>query len=378
MKINSKEKEVVKLIFELYLNKGYGTQKIARYLNGEKIQTKKGVKWSQIQICRILDNPIYKGEQITHTVQITDINRKIKAKVDEDEWIRKFKEELRIISDDSFRLVQEERDRRKKMIDNGNRPSNKHLLSNLLYCKNCKTGMRRKKRKAYKRKDGTSKDLGYEWVCTLNDRYGKDRCAYRIAVPEEILINHIKDEIEKLKYDRERRERLFKEHIEINYDKKDILSKIEKLNTEKLNIKKMIRSNLELYSDNAMDTEQYKEQNTQLQKEKKENENELNKLIYFEREIEKAKIKYIDYDKFIQDIDIKKLSNTILKNIIDRIYVFKYPKAIEDLFEYKLQIYINWKFMGANEKELHKEWFDKIYSDTSDSNIDLLSLKPIE
>ena len=183
------------MIYDLYLNQGYGTGKIARYLNSNNIPTKSGVKWSQIQVSSILDNRLYNGEQRQHTVESVDITRHYQKVVPENEHIVFYIDGLKIIDDDTFNSVEIERKRRKEEFDNGRGHSNKFLLSTLLYCSHCGGTYKRKKRHAYTRKDGTSKELGYEWTCGINDMYGADRCGHRNSLVEEKIVEVIKEEL---------------------------------------------------------------------------------------------------------------------------------------------------------------------------------------
>ena len=114
LKINEDEAEIVKLIYDLYINQGHGLGKIARYLNAEKIPTKTGVQWSQTQISSILDNKLYNGEQRQHTVESNDLTRQTQIEIPEDEHIVFNFDHLKIIDDETFRLTELERKRRNK------------------------------------------------------------------------------------------------------------------------------------------------------------------------------------------------------------------------------------------------------------------------
>ncbi len=61
--VNEKEKTVVKLIFDLYANRGYGDTKIARYLTDLGVPTKQGgTCWDKTTIRNLLRNPVYVGK----------------------------------------------------------------------------------------------------------------------------------------------------------------------------------------------------------------------------------------------------------------------------------------------------------------------------
>lgn len=60
--INEKESEIVRLIFMMYVNYGYGDSKIAGYLNSHGIPGKHGLAcWDKTTIRGILRNPVYAG-----------------------------------------------------------------------------------------------------------------------------------------------------------------------------------------------------------------------------------------------------------------------------------------------------------------------------
>ena len=105
---------------------------------------------------------------------------------------------MKIIDDETFTLAQLERKKRNEQFNTGTGHSNKHLLSTLLYCGHCGGTYKRKKRHTYKRIDGTSKDLGYEWTCGINDMYGKDRCGHRNMLIEDRIISQVKGAVKSL------------------------------------------------------------------------------------------------------------------------------------------------------------------------------------
>lgn len=61
MVIDEQESEVVKLIFNLAYEYGYGGNRIASHLNSNGILTRSGVRWIMPTINYMLRNPIYKG-----------------------------------------------------------------------------------------------------------------------------------------------------------------------------------------------------------------------------------------------------------------------------------------------------------------------------
>lgn len=60
--IVEEEAKIIKLMFDLYVNKGYGDTRIARYLKDHGIKNHNGADWQRTTIRRILNNPIYIGK----------------------------------------------------------------------------------------------------------------------------------------------------------------------------------------------------------------------------------------------------------------------------------------------------------------------------
>ncbi|OPH61915.1 hypothetical protein BC351_01350 [Paenibacillus ferrarius] len=374
LQINESEKVIVKRIYDLYYNQAFGHGKIARLFNKENIKTKKGAQWSQIQISRILDNPVYKGLQIQHMTQTTDINRDIRKVIPEEEWIKHNKPELLIIEKDFFDMVQIEKQRRleefghisyikdKYIDEEGNikivqkrriargekRHSSAHIFSNLLFCQNCGSGMKRKKRKAYVRNDGTSKDLGYEWSCTSNDMYGKEKCAYRNAYIELDLINFARDEIVNYRNSSIISDTNINLYIQRNMDAKNDEVSIEDIEAEIEKINAKVELNFELLSEGTINKDEYKKRNEKQQSALKILESNLNKLKYVETEVDEIRLRYNNFKKTLENFNQEEITNGALRRILKRINIFT------DINNKKIPS-IEWIFMDTTKDALIKD-----------------------
>lgn len=345
--------DVVKNIFNLYLE-GWGSTKIVKYLNGEKILTQKRRRWSTSQIFGIITNSIYTGKQITHRQINTDINLdrfvhdgqvyKSRKPVSEDEWIINQIEELRIISNETFQEAQREYAKRKEMYITASRPSNANIFSNLLYCRNCGIAMRRKKLWGWKRKDGTRK-FGVEWVCIQHDKYHNDICQYRNSWHEDVLIERVKNEIEKLRENKGSLDKMFSEYMQSFFSSEEVSEKIMELQTRLDEIKAEVSANLKLFSKSIIDEEQYKQQNDELQNNKKMIETELAKIKRIDHARNEVKRKYNNYVDFINKVDVNNLNNALLKRVINKIeaYTIKDEKGNE-----LKDIYIDWNMLDKS------------------------------
>ena len=87
LEINKEEAAVIKQIFKMYTEEGYGALKIANHLNEQGVRTKRGCTWSQNAICRILDNELYTGKVINGKQEVTDFLTGKRTEKDETEWM---------------------------------------------------------------------------------------------------------------------------------------------------------------------------------------------------------------------------------------------------------------------------------------------------
>lgn len=385
--VNDVEAKVVRRIFDEYYNEGYGTGKICRLLNSDHIPTKKGRQWSQKQISTILDNRIYVGIQTTHTKRTVDINRQLQELIPKEEQIVHHLEHLKIIEPEFFQLVQIERKKRREMFgtvsfikektvnDDGDieiklkrklnrsntRYSTVHLFSNLLYCHHCGTGLKRKKRKAYIRKDGTSKELGYEWCCAINDMYGKARCAYRSSIPEESILDFIKNKIEFEKKNSPQFDALLESYLSLYYHEENIPERLDHLEKQMAEKNEEIQTNLRLVAKGYLTDDQFHTFNKKAKEELSGLKREHDRLNYLDSEVEQIKLRHQAFMKTLVQIDTEALTNNILRRLISRIEVVTLVAA-------ERNIRVLWNYMDVPFSQLLKDMFLKPFGGSS-SNI---------
>lgn len=133
----NKEANIVRFIYDKFLNEGYTYIDIAKELNNMGIKTKNGNLFQSKSIKYILTNPTYKGYLVW--------NRKEKSgKIRQNsEWIMAKGDFEPIISDDIYHQVQNKIDKLKKKSPKHTKPSNnyKHILSGIMSCKECGSRM---------------------------------------------------------------------------------------------------------------------------------------------------------------------------------------------------------------------------------------------
>ena len=164
--INESQANIVRIIFDLSANKGYGRHKIVAYLNERGYVNHLGNKFNDKLIHRLLNNPIYIGLKRYNTKGIDSLNIEYKT--------QPYDDNLRIIDDETFYKAQELMRKRKLYLQEENKHlhdsiphSSKVLLSGLLRCSYCGQVMKTDySYKDYKRKDGSiNRMICYRYRC---------------------------------------------------------------------------------------------------------------------------------------------------------------------------------------------------------------------
>lgn len=181
LQINGEEAAVVRQIFDLYTEGGYGASRIAALLNEAGRSTKRGCKWSQNAVRRILTNPLYTGLVVNGREEVTDFLTGARSKKQADAWMTAERPALRIIPQEQFeragRLLAE---RGRAFKADGKRQSNRYLLSTLLRCRCCGWSFRRLTR--------TYAHTYVRWVCSGRNGHGAESCPNRSALDEPALL----------------------------------------------------------------------------------------------------------------------------------------------------------------------------------------------
>ncbi|PEO46719.1 resolvase [Bacillus sp. AFS026049] len=133
--INEKESQIVKEVFDLYLQKGLGFYSIAKKLNERGIPSRQKKEWSIRSIKLMLTNPVYKGTLVWNRI---DRSKQKQVEKDDEEWIVVHHSQPQIIDVDTWELVQ--RTVNKKKIPSRAKTS-PHLLGGLLKCGRCGASM---------------------------------------------------------------------------------------------------------------------------------------------------------------------------------------------------------------------------------------------
>lgn len=140
LQIYEPEAQVVRLMFDKAKREGLGPMRLANDLNEQGYRTRKGKRWNQATIGRILSSPLYLGFLRKGGVESPQLPN------------------LQIIDEETFLGVQEIRSNRRKGAEQTMplQTRGKALLSGFLYCAHCGARINSTiHRKEYRRKDGS-------------------------------------------------------------------------------------------------------------------------------------------------------------------------------------------------------------------------------
>jgi site-specific DNA recombinase len=129
------EAQIVRNVYDWYLNKGLGYYAIAKKLNEEGIPSRQKKEWSIRAIKLMLTNPVYKGTLVWNRM---DSSKSKRVKKDDADWVVLEDACPAIIDQATWEQVQK-RVNKKQMAPRAQ--TSPHLLGGLLKCGRCGSGM---------------------------------------------------------------------------------------------------------------------------------------------------------------------------------------------------------------------------------------------
>ena len=328
---------VIELIFKLYLEDGYGFQKISEILNteynyptpsefyrikhlerGRVYKHKVQEAWTKDMVSNILKNEVYTGTLVTHKKRSINIRGKIVKLPKEEHFIFENHHEP-IISKEMFKLAQELRNKKYKQNTSGANKKQNYYFSGMCICNECGSGM---SGVMIKRK---IREKGYD--CSRYRQYSTKACHCHEIKEKDILI-HLKEFLKftKQKYLKEIKDIKIelKQENKTN-DKFKLQNKLNILNEEyKMLISQKIK---EMAScNNSMKREIIENTYKELEKEKMQSIGYLQEAIQndekknLEDKVQKLKTSLEYFDEII---NAKEPSRIILQMIIDKIYIHR-------------------------------------------------------
>lgn len=242
--VNEKTANVVKLVFDLYVNKGWGFNKIAKYLNTLSYKTpsmernypnvRKTNIWSVQNIKRIISDVRYTGCYLGGTTEKISFKTKKTRMKPKEEWVIIPNMHEKIIPMDLWEKAQALANQRgyykgPKMVDKGD-----NIFSGILFCGKCGTHM-------YRRKVKNRPDI---YLCKKYWREGKEKFEIRKNygctshnTQAKLLDDFVKSLINEMLDNQELKKYVVENVRCVNVDRSVLEKKILKLKEQRNNIK---------------------------------------------------------------------------------------------------------------------------------------------
>ena len=314
LKINNIEAEIVKEIFDLYVNQGYGSHKISKILNNRGLTSLRGVPWTVTSVSRILKNKIYAGYVINQKVEVKDIFTKKRQQKDREEWIEVENPNLRIIPLELWEQAQ-------KVNENNNenpaikqlriRRSNKHLFSTLIVCSVCGYSFRR-----FEKKYKTHSKIW--WGCSGRNHYGADYCCNTTKIIESELIEQLDNYFSGFKLNKANMIKMIENQIESS---NDINKSNTALESERNTLVNRIEKYKQMFVAEIIKIDELERINNECKKRIKQIDLELNKTT--NNDVKKCTVDYCNLisEQFSKFVSVEDMTNTELKRLINHIIV---------------------------------------------------------
>ena len=199
--VNPEEAEIVRIIFNKFVNEGLGAERICDYLN-QHGYTKKKLKKNELNyfarsfIMKILDNPVYTGK-IAYGRSVTE-----KVKGSRDEYKRVRADDYMLVDGIHEAIIDQEtwEATRVRRNDTGikwektHSLDHEHILSGVIKCPICGTGLVGTLRRRKNKKSGEYKDDFY-YKCLHRKKIDETHfCNFRLVLSQD-EINHQVEEI---------------------------------------------------------------------------------------------------------------------------------------------------------------------------------------
>ncbi|MGB4093053.1 MAG: recombinase family protein [Ruminococcus flavefaciens] len=313
LQINEPEAEIVREIFDLYVNQGYGTHKISKILNARGLKSLRGVAWTTTAISRIIKNKLYAGYVVNNVSEVKDFIEKTRRKKEESEWIEIERPEFSIISLELWERAQ-------KINENNNldltatlhkKRGSKHLFSTLITCSVCGYSFRRIR---YKR-------VGYDrvfWSCSGRNHNGAASCNNMTIIPENELIDSIDKYFKTLILDKKR----FVNDILDHYQKQQPKNPVSTLTAQLTKLRALKSKQIEMFEADIITIIQLKEKTADIDKQIAQIEIELKQYASPEETQQKAKELYNRLsDNLEKYSSVANMTNAELRTLIKSIVV---------------------------------------------------------
>ncbi len=314
--INEFEANVIRRIYDMYINQGYGAAKISMKLNEEGLKTKRNCNWSQNAVSRILSNELYTGKIINGKQEVTDFLTGVRKEKDETEWMVTERPDLRIIEPELLEKAKNTLKSRHYAFNiNRERQSNKHLFSTLIKCADCGY--------SFRRTEHTYRNTYVRWVCSGRNGRGADSCPNKTTVDEQELIESLREYFTGiLKQKKNIVQHVITEFTKIYKTKSDNENYDKELRDKLAKLQKSRQKYLDMYTDDLISREELREKVGALNTEIEKLGNELKLVGYNLSKSDQLENMLTRTFQTIEDVvSMETVTNAQLKQVIQKIVV---------------------------------------------------------
>lgn len=319
------EAEIIRKIFDMYVNDHLGMRSIGNKLAGEGILNKNGKPFQQGTIKYILTNPKYKGYYCGNKTRVIDYHTKQRVNINEEDW-KLYEDNINvppIVSEYIWNKAQEiVKSRSDRFSTHKEVYQNRYPFSGKIFCMNHNTTYRRKKQIS----SGKKKKVVITWRCSHFLKYNTTGCDGPILYDDE-LKEIVGKSILKYISNVSIVDDLIKEYKTIE-DNKDYSKDIEKKKDEIERLERSKSKILDLIVKELINEDDFKKQSDEIVSKIHKLENEISELEtksksiltnykYLEEVRKKAleKLKYENADidsliyEFLEKIEVYKLND---------------------------------------------------------------------
>ena len=348
--------DVVREIFRMCVA-GKGPSQIAKTLTEQKIpiptvhlrsmgantatKTPEDIyAWQQATISHILEKQEYLGHTVNFKTQRKSYKSKKKVNNAPSEWVIFENTHEAIIDQETFDIVQNIRNGRRRLTPMGEMP----ILSGMLFCADCGAKLYQVRARGWTHEQE-------HFVCATY-RKQKGKCTshqIRNVQVEQILLTEIN---RMLSFVRERESEFVelltkKNEKELNRQLRDSARELEQAMQRITKLDGIIQRLYEDNLDGKISDERFARMTATYEQEQKDLESRVTAL----REvISKAKLHRVNIDSFLAQVkkytEVKELDAEIIRTLVERIDVFT-PEKIPGTRTKKQTVLIHWNFIGA-------------------------------
>lgn len=392
--VNKEEAEIVKLIFQMYIE-GQGATLIKNELNNLGFKSKKGNLWTQSTVIGIIRNEKYKGDILLgKTFTVDPISkRRLDNLGEEDQFYIKNHHEP-IVSEEVFEKAQEilkrrGKNRSKMVSTSGKREkfSRQYAFSCMLECGFCGSNL---SRRSWHSSSVHQKTM---WQCVTGTKRGKQYCPDSKGLPEKVIEDAFIKSYKLLCGDNRDVLDEFIQRVEITLGESNVEKSIIKIEKEiealAVKKKKLLDMRLEEQIDKATYT--YKMEELE-QKQKKLLDDRTD--FQFQADNEKTlKRRTMEFKKALEANQVlEEFDRTVFESIVEKVIVgevdedgnknpykltFVYKTGISNKVESKTQRDLKiGKAVKENIQKLYSHVSDEVNSVCSQSRVDACCRRP--